>query len=68
MEGLLKKQNQSKNEKVHSDIVTVKHQESKEFNSKKNPPPISFSIHSSKIGKLIIASTPKGICYVGYLE
>jgi AraC family transcriptional regulator of adaptative response/methylated-DNA-[protein]-cysteine methyltransferase len=68
MEGLLKKQNQSKNEKIHSTIVAVKHQECKEFNSKKNPPPISFSIHSSKIGKLIIASTPKGICYVGYLE
>jgi AraC family transcriptional regulator, regulatory protein of adaptative response / methylated-DNA-[protein]-cysteine methyltransferase len=68
MEGLLKNKNQLKNEKVHSNIVTVKHQECKEFNSKKNPPPISFSIHSSKIGKLIIASTSKGICYVGYLE
>ncbi|PKP20683.1 MAG: hypothetical protein CVU02_02100 [Bacteroidetes bacterium HGW-Bacteroidetes-19] len=68
MEGLLKNQIQSKNEKIHSNIVTVKHQESKEFNSKKNPPLISFSIHSSKIGKLIIASTSKGICYVGYLE
>lgn len=68
MEGLLKNKIQLNNEKIHSNIVTVKHEESKEFNSKKNPPSISFSIHSSKIGKLIIASTSKGICYVGYLE
>ena len=68
MEGLLKNKIQLNNEKIHSNIVTVKHEESKEFNSKKNPPLISFSIHSSKIGKLIIASTSKGICYVGYLE
>lgn len=68
MEGVHKNQVKAKLDKISRDIVSIKSQDGKDFNSKKKSPPITFSIHSSKIGKLIIASTSKGICYVGYLE
>lgn len=55
-------------EKKNGDIVSIKHSDQSDFNSKKNPPSISFSVISTKIGKLIVASTSKGICFVGYHE
>lgn len=55
-------------ERKNGDIVSIKHSDRSDFNSKKNPPSISFSVISTKIGKLIIASTSKGICFVGYPE
>lgn len=55
-------------ERKNGDIVSIKHSDRSDFNSKKNPPSISFSVITTKIGKLIVASTSKGICFVGYHE
>lgn len=55
-------------ERKNGDIVSIKHNDRSDFISKKNPPSISFSVISTKIGKLIVASTSKGICFVGYQE
>ena len=37
-----------------------------EFDSPKDK--IEYSFQKSKFGKIIIASTPKGICYIGFIE
>jgi hypothetical protein len=55
-------------EKINGSIVSLKLSDRADFNSKKNSPSISFSVISTKIGKLIVASTSKGICFVGYHE
>jgi AraC family transcriptional regulator, regulatory protein of adaptative response / methylated-DNA-[protein]-cysteine methyltransferase len=68
MDSLTKFQEKQSLERKNGDLVSLKQLEGKDFNSKKNPPVISFSIVSTKIGKLIVASTPKGICFVGYHE
>jgi AraC family transcriptional regulator of adaptative response/methylated-DNA-[protein]-cysteine methyltransferase len=63
---VMKNDETSKKVKKHHDIVSIKYADNKEFKSKRRPIHISFSIHNTKIGKLVVASTAKGICYVGY--
>ena len=63
---VMKNDETSKKVKNHHDIVSIKYADNKEFKSKRRPIHISFSIHNTKIGKLVVASTAKGICYVGY--
>ncbi len=68
MEPLSKNSLIDDQKRSHIQWVTLKDREGVDFKSKKNQPAISFSILQTKIGKLIVASTPKGICYVGYIE
>lgn len=68
METLPKHQKNKDLYEKNGNWVTIKDRDGLDFKSKKNQPSISFSIISSKIGKLLVASTSKGICYVGYVE
>lgn len=68
METLPKHQKNNDLYENNGNRVTIKDRDGIDFKSKKNQPAISFSIIHSKIGKLLVASTNKGICYVGYIE
>ncbi|SRR5574344_1328617 len=50
---------------VHSDIITIEAMPRSEYGRKKNRITICYSYVVTPFGKMWVASTPKGICFLG---